>query len=169
MGKAPAFDMMLGIMVGSIVSRAITGNAPLVPALAATATLIALHSVLTAFADRWHGLGEMIKGRPPTRHRLRGHKDEAAMRIAEPTNRDLRDDLRHHGMTSSAYPLQMAPNLSNRPGWRGKLIHVAASLRTIATAAPKSFATLPGRIPALTAARIMFALAGGISPISAAL
>jgi hypothetical protein len=104
MGKAPAFDMMLGIMVGSIVSRAITGNAPLVPALAATATLIALHSVLTAFADRWHGLGEMIKGRPPTRHRLRGHKDEAAMRIAEPTNRDLRDDLRHHGMTSSAYP-----------------------------------------------------------------
>jgi uncharacterized membrane protein YcaP (DUF421 family) len=64
MGKAPAFDMMLGIMVGSIVSRAITGNAPLVPALAATATLIALHSVLTAFANRWHGLGEMIKGRP---------------------------------------------------------------------------------------------------------
>jgi uncharacterized membrane protein YcaP (DUF421 family) len=46
MGKAPAFDMMLGIMVGSIVSRAITGNAPLVPTLAATATLIALHSVL---------------------------------------------------------------------------------------------------------------------------
>jgi hypothetical protein len=43
MGEAPAFDMMLGIMVGSIVSRAITGNAPLVPALAATATLIALH------------------------------------------------------------------------------------------------------------------------------
>jgi hypothetical protein len=58
----------------------------------------------------------------------------------------------------------MAPNLSNRSGWRGKLIHVAASLRTIATAAPKSFATLPGRIPALTAARIMFALAGGYPP-----
>ena len=48
MGKATAFDMILGIMLGSIVSRAITGNAPLVPALAATATLIALHSVLTA-------------------------------------------------------------------------------------------------------------------------
>ena len=46
MGEATAFDMMLGIMLGSIVSRAITSNAPLVPGLAATATLIALHSVL---------------------------------------------------------------------------------------------------------------------------
>jgi hypothetical protein len=33
MGEATAFDMMLGVMVGSIVSRAITGNAPLGPAL----------------------------------------------------------------------------------------------------------------------------------------
>ena len=105
MGEATAFDMMLGVMVGSIVSRAITGNAPLGPALAATVTLIAPHSVLTAIACRWHGLGEMIKGRALTRHRPRGHnKDEAARRITELTNRDLEDDLRHHGMTSSAYP-----------------------------------------------------------------
>ena len=62
----------------------------------------------------------------------------------------------------------MAPDFPNRPGWRGKLIHVAASLRTIATATPKSFATLVGRSPALMAARIMFALAGGISPIGVA-
>ena len=65
MGKAPAFDMILGIMVGSTVSRAITGNAPLGPALAATVTLIAPHSVLTAVACRWYGLGEMIKGGRP--------------------------------------------------------------------------------------------------------
>jgi uncharacterized membrane protein YcaP (DUF421 family) len=37
MGEATAFDVILGIMVGSIVSQAITGNAPLVPALAAIA------------------------------------------------------------------------------------------------------------------------------------
>jgi hypothetical protein len=36
MDKAPAFDMMLGVMVGTIVSRPITDNAPLGPALAAT-------------------------------------------------------------------------------------------------------------------------------------
>jgi uncharacterized membrane protein YcaP (DUF421 family) len=86
-------------MLGSIVSRAITGNAPLVPALAATATLIALHSVLTAVACRRHGFGEMIKGRPRVIVRD-GRKDEAAQRIAHLTDRDLEEDLRRHGMTS---------------------------------------------------------------------
>jgi uncharacterized membrane protein YcaP (DUF421 family) len=99
MGKATAFDVILGIMLGSIVSRAITGNAPLVPSLAATATLIALHSVLTAVACHWHGFGEMIKGRPRVIVR-NGRKDEAAMRIAHLTDRDLEEDLRRHGMTS---------------------------------------------------------------------
>ena len=122
MGEATAFDMMLGIMVGSIVSRAITGNAPLGPALAATVTLIALHSVLTAVACRWHGLGEMIKGRAPTRHRPRGHKDESARRSADLTNRDLEDDLRRHGMTSSSYPSsRWLPISPIGPVWRGKL------------------------------------------------
>src|SRR5215212_4913952 len=87
MGRATAFDVILGIMLGSIVSRAVTGNAPLVPALAATATLIALHSVLTAVACRWHGFGEMIKGRPRVIVRD-GRKDDEAMRITHLTDRD---------------------------------------------------------------------------------
>jgi uncharacterized membrane protein YcaP (DUF421 family) len=99
MGKATAFDMILGIMLGSIVSQAITANAPLVPALTATAALIALHSVLKAVACRWHGFGEMIKGRPRMIVRD-GRKDEEAMRTAYLTDRDLEEDLRRHGMTS---------------------------------------------------------------------
>jgi uncharacterized membrane protein YcaP (DUF421 family) len=99
MGKATAFDVILGIMLGSIVSRAITGNAPLVGSLAATATLIALHSMLTAVACRWHGFGEMIKGRPRVIVRD-GRKDDEAMRIAHLTDRDLEEDLRRHGITS---------------------------------------------------------------------
>ena len=31
MGQATAFDVILGIMLGSIVSRAVTGNAPFLP------------------------------------------------------------------------------------------------------------------------------------------
>src|SRR5215218_7578653 len=37
MGQATAFDVILDIMLGSVASRAITGNAPLGPALAAAA------------------------------------------------------------------------------------------------------------------------------------
>lgn len=99
MGKATAFDVILGIMLGSIVSRAITGNAPLVPSLAATAALIVLHSALSALACRWHSFGEMIKGHPRVIVR-NGRKDDEAMRIAHLTDRDLEEDLRRHGMTS---------------------------------------------------------------------
>jgi uncharacterized membrane protein YcaP (DUF421 family) len=99
MGKATAFDVILGIVLGSIVSRAITGNAPLVPALAATATLIALHSGLTAIACRSHRFGELIKGGPRVIVR-NGRKDEKAMLTAHLTDRDLEEDLRRHGITS---------------------------------------------------------------------
>src|ERR687884_55727 len=62
MGRATAFDVILGIMIGSIVSRAITGNAPFVPALAASAVLLAMHSLFSWIALRWHGFGGLIKG-----------------------------------------------------------------------------------------------------------
>jgi hypothetical protein len=45
------------------------------------------------------------------------------------------------------------------------LSHVAVSLRTIAMDTPKSFATLAGLKPALTAARTILAFAGGMSGI----
>ena len=99
MGKATAFDVILGIVLGSIVSRAITGNAPLVPSLAATATLIALHSVLDGGGVPLARLRRNDKGCP----RVivgDGRKDEAAMRIAHLTDRDLEEDLHRHGMTS---------------------------------------------------------------------
>lgn len=99
MGKATAFDAILGIMLGSIVSRAITGNAPMVPALACTAALIALHSALSGVACRWHGFGEAIKGRPRVLVR-NGRTDGKAMRSAHLTSRDLEEDLRRHGMAS---------------------------------------------------------------------
>ena len=43
MDKNTALDVMLGIVFGSIVSRAITGNAPFFPALAASLTLVFMH------------------------------------------------------------------------------------------------------------------------------
>jgi len=98
MGKATAFDVILGIMLGSIVSRAITGNAPMLPALGASATLIAMHSLLSALACRWHGFGRTVKGH--SRVLIRdGRKEEAEMRTAHLTDHDLEEDLRRHGLT----------------------------------------------------------------------
>src|SRR4051812_17545018 len=57
MGRASAFDVILGIMLGSIVSRAVTGNAPFLPALAAAAVLLGMHSFFPALAFRSHLFG----------------------------------------------------------------------------------------------------------------
>lgn len=43
MGKSTAFDMILGIILGSVLSRAITGNAPFFPVIGAGAVLVIMH------------------------------------------------------------------------------------------------------------------------------
>lgn len=81
MGRATAFDVIVGIILGSIVNRAITANAPLLPALPAAAAL------------RFPRVGRLIKGQP----RLLiagGSIDEAALRREHMTINDIDEDLR---------------------------------------------------------------------------
>jgi uncharacterized membrane protein YcaP (DUF421 family) len=97
MGHATAFDVILGIMLGAIVSRAITGNAPFLPALAAGATLIAFHWVLSWASFRSHGFGNLVKGE--ARLLIRdGRPEREAMRRAHITEHDLDEDLRAEGL-----------------------------------------------------------------------
>jgi uncharacterized membrane protein YcaP (DUF421 family) len=93
MGRATAFDVILGIMLGSIVSRAVTGNAPFFPALAASAVLIGVHWLFSVIAMRWHGFGWAIKGQPVVLVRD-GRMDGQAMRKSHITEHDLWEDLR---------------------------------------------------------------------------
>ncbi|WP_046863475.1 DUF421 domain-containing protein [Microvirga massiliensis] len=99
MGRATAFDVILGIMLGSIVSRAVTGNAPLLPALAAAAVLVGMHWIFSWISLRWHGFGHAIKGEALILVRD-GHVDEDAMRRAHMTDKDLWEDLRAKSMSS---------------------------------------------------------------------
>ena len=98
MGRATAFDVILGIMLGSVVSRAVTGNAPFFPAIAATAVLLAMHWLFSAIAVHWHGFGALVKGHDQVviRH---GKLDHEAMRKAHLTDRDIWEDLRDKGVS----------------------------------------------------------------------
>lgn len=62
-GKNTAFDTVVGFMLGSIFSRAITGNAPFLPALECAAVLVAMHWAMGWLAVRWHLFGVLVKGR----------------------------------------------------------------------------------------------------------
>ena len=96
LGRNTAFDLVLGLMFGSVLSRAITGNAPLVPALAAGATLVAMHWVLGALAFHSHRLGVVFKGNP--RELVRdGSIAWREMRRTHVTTHDLEETLRSNG------------------------------------------------------------------------
>lgn len=64
LGKFTAFDIILGFVLGSVLSRAINGSGPLIPSLTATALLVTLHFLLAKTAFHTHRLGSLIKGRP---------------------------------------------------------------------------------------------------------
>jgi uncharacterized membrane protein YcaP (DUF421 family) len=101
MSGATAFDIIIGIMLGSVASRAITGNAPLVPALGAAATIIAAHWVFSWAALRSHRFGTLVKGHDRLLVRD-GKVDEAAMRKTHMTERDLMEELRENGVDDLA-------------------------------------------------------------------
>jgi uncharacterized membrane protein YcaP (DUF421 family) len=101
MGRATAFDVILGIMLGSLASRAITGTSPLVPTLVATAMLVFLHWIFSGVALRWHGFGVLIKGRPNLLVR-EGQADKQAMEKEHLTEHDLWEDLRTRGIANLA-------------------------------------------------------------------
>ena len=98
MGQATAFDVILGIMLGSTASRAITGTAPFLPALTAAAVLVALHWLLSGLALRWPGFGVAFKGHERLLVRD-GHIEWATMRRVHMTERDLWEDLRGKGVS----------------------------------------------------------------------
>ena len=63
-GKWSALDIVVSIIVGSNLSRALTGGADLVPTLAATTLLMAMHWVLARAAARWRTASRLVEGDP---------------------------------------------------------------------------------------------------------
>lgn len=62
LGKGTAFDVVVSIMIGSIMSRAITGSSPFFPTWVAGFTLILCHWLLTGLAARVDWFGPLVKG-----------------------------------------------------------------------------------------------------------
>jgi len=61
-GRPSAIDMVLGFMLGSLLSRAITGSASVSGTFIASAVLVSVHWVATAAACRSHSIGNLVKG-----------------------------------------------------------------------------------------------------------
>ena len=86
-------DIFVAIVVGSNISRAMTGKAPFLPALVATLLLVALHRLLAMATVQSNLLARFIKGRPIELIRD-GKVDRAALRSSDLSNDDLIEGLR---------------------------------------------------------------------------
>jgi uncharacterized membrane protein YcaP (DUF421 family) len=98
MGKNTAFDVILGIMLGSTASRGITGDASLLASLAGSAVLLAMHWLFSAAAMRFPGFGWAIKGGPAILVR-NGEINREAARKVHVTENDLKQHLRNQGIS----------------------------------------------------------------------
>jgi uncharacterized membrane protein YcaP (DUF421 family) len=64
LSEATAFDVIVGIMLGSVMSRAINGSAPFVPTLLAGMVLVGIHWLLSFIAYHASWFGTLVKGSP---------------------------------------------------------------------------------------------------------
>lgn len=96
--KATPLDIVLSVIIGSNLSRALTGNAPLVEVIAATALLVMIHAAIRWLATYSRTVANVVKGKP-MKLVEDGVVSDKAMEKAAVGRRDLEAALRSAGAT----------------------------------------------------------------------
>lgn len=96
LGKNTAFDVLLGIILGSVVSRAITSSSGFFTILLAGFILVLLHWLFAVITFRSDELGDLLKGNARTLI-IDGEIDWEAMRRSHISKDDLLGALRSNG------------------------------------------------------------------------
>ena len=96
-GKSVPIDIVMSVIIGSNLSRTLTGNAPLIEVMVATAWLLALHWALVTFAREHRWFSNLVKGKPHVLVRD-GRVDWGAMRHESIGQRDLETAMRDEGV-----------------------------------------------------------------------
>lgn len=99
--RATPLDVILGFILGSLLSRGITGHAAISDTLLATAVLVGIHWLFTAVACHWPRIDAIIKG-----HAYPLMEDGVLQRHnmlqSHVTMDDLLEAVRLHGLDSLA-------------------------------------------------------------------
>jgi uncharacterized membrane protein YcaP (DUF421 family) len=107
LSKATAFDFIVAVLLGSVMSRAINGSAPFVSTLAGGAALLFMHWMIAELAVRAGWFGPLVKG---TRIQLidDGRVLEDGLSKAGLTRGDLEQALRLEGRQDDAAGIRAA-------------------------------------------------------------
>lgn len=99
--KWSALDVIVSVVVGSNLSRTLTGSAPLWGTLAASALFVALHWLLAHLVAGFPGMARLLEG-APTPIGEKGNIDEVALLRHGLSREDIAVALRQKGLTSVA-------------------------------------------------------------------
>jgi uncharacterized membrane protein YcaP (DUF421 family) len=110
-GRWSALDIVVAIIAGSSLSRALTGSAPLWGTLLATTLMFAVHELLTVASARAPWLSRLVEGRPAVLGRD-GKIDVHAMHRHRVSEAALGEALRTSGLAdaSEARLVLLEPN-----------------------------------------------------------
>jgi uncharacterized membrane protein YcaP (DUF421 family) len=97
-GRWSALDIVVSIVVGSNLSRALTGNAPLWGTLAATAVIFGLHQLVAVLCASHPGVSHLVEGRS-IRLGEGGRLIPPAMLRHGISEADINEALRQSGLT----------------------------------------------------------------------
>lgn len=106
-GKFTAFDVIMGIVIGSILARAITGGSPFFPSLAVGLVLVSLHYLFAMLSYNVEWFGEFVKGSGRTLV-VDGEIQWQAMQKSHISERDLMGALRENGGVDDITQVRLA-------------------------------------------------------------
>jgi uncharacterized membrane protein YcaP (DUF421 family) len=107
LAEATAFDVIVGIMLGSVMSRAINGSAPFLPTLAGGLALVGIHWLLGIISYRIDWFGPIVKGNPILLIK-EGDIQQQGMRKAGLSKHDLEQALRLQARHSDPSQVKLA-------------------------------------------------------------
>lgn len=107
LAESTAFDIIVSIMIGSIMSRAINGSAPFVPTLVSGVILLGLHWLFAFLSSKIQWFGPIIKGNPILLIKD-GQLQERGMRSAGLSRHDLEQFLRMEAQNSDPSTIERA-------------------------------------------------------------
>jgi uncharacterized membrane protein YcaP (DUF421 family) len=96
-GKWSALDLVVSIVVGSNLSRALTGTAPLLGTMLATTVLIGLHWILARLAALSAGVARVLEGKPIQIGSF-GQIDRSVQRRVGLSEADMHEAIRQNGI-----------------------------------------------------------------------
>jgi uncharacterized membrane protein YcaP (DUF421 family) len=99
MSRATPLDVILGFILGSLLSRGITGHAALSDTFIASACLVAIHWVTTSLSCRWSQFDRCLKGNSVLLVKD-GQVLQENLRQSHLSDEDLQEAIRLQGINS---------------------------------------------------------------------